>query len=87
MHMKASDVIAYAALERHLQYLASLDKLSGNEDSHRAVSYIAEQLEVRGVPYTVEHFQEYLSDPVSSAVRLDDGTEVASRPIRTVSRE
>ena len=66
-------------LREHLEYLCSLDKLSGEPEAYRAVEYILEVLEKSGISCHEEDFPAYLSNPVSS-VLIADGEEFPCRP-------
>lgn len=70
----------HSAMWKHLEYLSSLDKLSGSPGAARASAYILEQLSICGIPGREERFEEYLSNPLESRLVLEDGTAFRSRP-------
>ena len=64
----------------HLTYLSKLDKLSGSPAARQASTYILQQLKQIGLPCHEEHFEEFLSNPITSCLTLSDGTVISSRP-------
>lgn len=52
-------------LKKHLEYLCSFDKLTGEPEALQAVAYISDVLKKYGVSCHTETFPAYLSNPVS----------------------
>lgn len=72
--------ISAEKLMQHVRYLSGFEKLSGSQGAHQAVEYMADVLQKDGVPVEIYRFQEYLSNPVSSMLQLQDGQVIRSRP-------
>ncbi|MER3399354.1 MAG: hypothetical protein C4316_12680 [Chloroflexota bacterium] len=53
-------------LQRHLEVLAGLDRLSGGEGERRAVEYLAETLKSYGVRTELLEFESYISYPLEA---------------------
>ena len=66
-------------LKKHLEYLCSFDKLTGEPEALQAVAYISDVLKKYGVSCHTETFPAYLSNPVKSVLTVD-GKEIPSRP-------
>jgi N-acetylated-alpha-linked acidic dipeptidase len=58
-----------AALTRHLDWFAAVDRDTGGEGEDRAAAYLAAELESAGVPVTVHEFDAFLSYPREAALR------------------
>ena len=54
-------------LKKHLEYLCSFDKLTGEPEALQAVAYISDVLKKYGVSCHTETFPAYLSNPVKSS--------------------
>jgi aminopeptidase YwaD len=67
-------------LMQHVRYLSGFEKLSGSRGAHQAVEYITDVLHKNDVPVEIYRFQEYLSNPISSMLQLQDGQVIRSRP-------
>ena len=66
-------------LKKHLEYLCSFDKLTGEPEALQAVAYISDVLKKYGVSCHTETFPAYLSNPVKSVLTVD-GKETAIVP-------
>ena len=66
-------------LKKHLEYLCSFDKLTGEPEALQAVVYISDVLKKYGVSCHTETFPAYLSNPVKSVLTVY-GKEIPSRP-------
>ncbi len=66
-------------LQKHLEYLCSFDKLSGEPQALNAVDYILKVLKEYGISCHREDFPAYLSNPVSSTL-IVEGEKIPSRP-------
>ncbi|WP_425757157.1 M28 family peptidase [Ihubacter sp. rT4E-8] len=71
--------IDYKAMGRHLEKLASMEKLSGSEEAEEAAAYILEELNQAGVSCHMETFAGYMSNPGASSLKLDGKIEIPSR--------
>lgn len=58
------------AMWSDLEYLATLDKLSGSAQANEAADYIANQMIKYGIFYRMEVFQQYLSNPITAQLEL-----------------
>ena len=66
-------------LQKHLEYLCSFDKLTGEPEALKAVKYLIQTLENDGITCHTEKFDAYLSNPINSRLVVD-GEEIPSRP-------
>ena len=66
-------------LQKHLEYLCSFDKLTGEPEALLAVQYLIQTLEQDGITCHTEKFDAYLSNPIRSRLVVD-GEEIPSRP-------
>lgn len=68
-------------LMQHVRYLSRFEKLSGSRGAHQAVEYITDVLHKNDVPVEIYRFQEYLSNPISSMLQLQDGRSSGQGPV------
>ena len=66
-------------LKKHLEYLCSFDKLTGEPEALLAVNYLIQTLKEDGISCHTEKFDAYLSNPIHSHLVID-GEEIPSRP-------
>ena len=53
-------------LKKHLEYLCSFDKLTGEPEALLAVNYLIQTLKEDGISCHTEKFDAYLSNPIHS---------------------
>ena len=58
-------------LKKHLEYLCSFDKLTGEPEALLAVNYLIRILEEDGISCHTEKFDAYLSNPIHSHLVID----------------
>lgn len=73
------DEIDGEQLKKHMEYLGSFEKLSGEPEALKFVDYAAECLKQWEVPYEIERFPAYLSNPKNSRLRVGE-REFKCRP-------
>lgn len=78
--MGAIDSISIENLRRHVKFLSGFEKLSGSNGAHDAVSYMSDVLKASRVKSEILTFDEYLSDPISSVLQLENSQVFRSRP-------
>ncbi|MGB4137686.1 MAG: M28 family peptidase [Microbacterium sp.] len=65
-----------AALKRHVDVIASVDRESGTEGDWASARYIASFLEDQGIPVRLETTRTITSRPLSAGLRLGSGVEL-----------
>lgn len=71
-------------IREDLKYLSSFDKVTGTAGGAQAAAFIYQRLQDAGVPCEMAHFDEYLSDPISSTVEVPgSGLQIESTPRST----
>lgn len=73
--------IQIGRIREDLEYLSSFDKVTGTAGGAKAAAFIYQRLQDAGIPCEMAHFDEYLSDPISSTVEvLGSGLQIESTP-------
>ena len=63
----------------HMEYFNTFEKLSGKPEALKFTDYAAAYLDKEQIPYTMERFDAFLSNPVESFLEAG-GEEIPSRP-------